>query len=109
MPRSAVCLLACALLPVVSRAAEARHMEVQLDARQARLKLLSARLVVPAMPGPLTLCCPRWIPGEHGPTGPIADLSGLKITAKGKPVVWKRDGVDLYSFHCTVPEGADGV
>ena len=29
---------------------------------------------------------PKWIPGEHGPTGPITDLGGLKITAAGKPL-----------------------
>jgi hypothetical protein len=42
------------------------------------------REVIPASPGPLTLYYPKWIPGEHGPTGPIINLAGLKFTAGAK-------------------------
>src|SRR5204863_396163 len=42
-------------------------------------------------------------------SGPIADLSGLKIQAGGKSVPWRRDDVDLYAFHCTVPDGANTI
>src|SRR5262249_46059767 len=80
-----------------------------LDASEAPRKILHARLVIPARPGPLTLLYPKWIPGEHGPTGPVTDLAGLKITAAGKPLAWRRDEVDMYALHCTVPEGADNV
>src|SRR3974390_3453064 len=55
-----------------------RPMELSVDATEAPRKLLHARLVIPASPGPLTLCYPRWIPGEHAPSGPITDLAGLK-------------------------------
>ena len=48
-------------------------------------------------------------PGRASPVGPIIDLSGLKLTAGGKPLTWRRDDVDLYAFHCTVPAGADAV
>jgi hypothetical protein len=34
-------------------------------------------------PGPLTLLCPEWIPGEHGPTGPVTDLVNLRISGGG--------------------------
>ena len=34
---------------------------------------------MPAKPGPMTLLYPEWIPGEHGPTGPMVNLVGLKI------------------------------
>jgi predicted metalloprotease with PDZ domain len=92
------------------RAADAhRPIELSVDATEAPRKLLHARLVIPAAPGPLTLYYPKWIPGEHMPNGPINDLSGLKIQAGGRPVAWKRDDVDLYAFHCIVPEGADAV
>lgn len=87
----------------------ARPMELDLDATQAPRKLFQARLVIPAAPGPLTLSYPQWIPGEHSPSGPIADLSGLKLRAGGQALSWRRDEVDLYTFHCTVPEGADRV
>jgi predicted metalloprotease with PDZ domain len=112
MSRTAVLCLALSLLPgAAAPAAEParRPIELNLDATEAPRKLLHARLVIPAKPGPLTLYYPKWIPGEHMPSGPINDLSGLKIRAGGKPLTWKRDDVDLYAFHCTVPEGADAV
>ena len=86
-----------------------RPIELSVDATEAPRKLLHARLVIPATPGPLTLYYPQWIQGEHQPNGPINDLSGLKIQAGGQPVPWKRDDVDLYAFHCTVPDGVDAV
>jgi predicted metalloprotease with PDZ domain len=54
----------------------------------------------------LTLVYPQWIPGEHGPTGPIVNLAGLKFTAGGKTIPWRRDEVDMYAFHLEVPTGA---
>jgi predicted metalloprotease with PDZ domain len=76
-----------------------------VDATEAPRNLFHARLVVPAQAGPMTLFYPEWIPGEHGPTGPIVDLAGLKITANGQPLAWRRDDVDLYAFHVEVPQG----
>ena len=49
---------------------------------------------------------PKWIPGEHGPTGPIDNQAGFVITAGGQPVKWERDPVEMYSYHLTVPAGA---
>jgi predicted metalloprotease with PDZ domain len=48
---------------------------------------------------------PEWIPGEHGPTGPVVDVAGLHIMADGKELVWRRDLVDMYAIHLTVPNG----
>ncbi len=76
-----------------------------VDATDAPRNLLHARLVVPATPGAMTLFYPQWIPGEHGPTGPIINLAGLRITAGGKPLAWRRDDVDMYAFHVDVPQG----
>lgn len=79
---------------------------ISLDAREAPQKILHARLTIPVKPGPLTLFYPKWIPGEHGPTGPITDLAGLKFTAAGKTISWRRDDVDMYAFHLEVPAAA---
>jgi predicted metalloprotease with PDZ domain len=103
-------LTAFFLVPLPAFADEpARPIELSVDATAAPRKLLHARLVIPAAPGPLTLYYPKWIPGEHAPTGPITELSGVKFRAGGKAVAWRRDDVDLYAFHCTVPEGADAL
>ncbi len=60
-------------------------------------------------PGPLTLLYPKWLPGNHSPTGPIDKLAGLMITAAGKPLAWKRDPVDVYAFHLDVPTGVSSL
>ena len=101
-------ILGFAASAVFARAAESHPPPIRLDvdARDAARKLFHARLTIPAAPGALTLLYPKWLPGEHGPTGPIADLAGLTITAGGFPVPWTRDPVEMYAFRCEVPAGA---
>ncbi len=62
---------------------------------------------IPVTPGPLTLYYPKYIPGEHGPTGPIVNLAGLVFRAHGKTLAWHRDPVDMYTFRLNVPKGAN--
>src|SRR6056297_1013210 len=62
---------------------------------------------IPVTPGELTLFYPKYIPGEHGPTGPIDNLAGLRINADGHTVAWHRDPVDMYTFRLVVPKGAN--
>src|SRR3981081_3585732 len=75
------------------------------DASDAPRKIFHAQLRIPAKPGTLTLYYPKWIPGEHAPTGPITDLTGLKFTASGKTLQWRRDLLDGFTFHVEVPAG----
>jgi predicted metalloprotease with PDZ domain len=86
--------------------ASAQDIRVQVDATDAPQRLFHAHLTIPAKPGPLTLLYPEWIPGEHGPTGPVVDLVGLKISANGQAIPWSRDAVNMYAFHVNVPAGA---
>jgi predicted metalloprotease with PDZ domain len=97
-------VLATVALSVISiPVTAAPALRLAVDASEAPRHILHARLRVPAAPGPLTLVYPKWIPGEHGPTGPIAGLVGLRITAAGKEIPWRRDPEDLYAFHVEVP------
>lgn len=86
-----------------------KAIRIRVDLTEAPRRIFHARMDIPAAPGPLTLEYPQWIPGEHGPTGPIADLAGLKFTSGGKPLVWRRDDVDMYAFHIDVPAGGSSV
>jgi predicted metalloprotease with PDZ domain len=90
-------------------AGRARPIEIQVDASEAARRLFHARLRIPREPGPLTLLYPKWIPGEHGPTGPLADVAGFRIKAGEKTLAWRRDELDLHAIHCEVPAGADGI
>ena len=59
--------------------------------------------------GPMTLLFPKWLPGNHGPSGQISKLASLVITANGKELVWKRDQIDVFAFHIDVPEGTKSL
>ncbi len=87
----------------------APHISIFVDATDAPRKIFHARLTIPAKPGNLTVYYPKWIPGEHGPTGPIQDLAGLHFTAKGQELPWRRDLLDGWTFHVEVPAGAASV
>lgn len=80
-------------------------ISISVDASAAQSKLFHAKLSIPVKPGPLVLMYPKWIPGEHGPTGPVVDLTGLKFTANGQPVSWRRDEIEMYAIHLNVPAG----
>ena len=97
---------ACALA-AASAWGQQPPIKLDVDATDATRKILHAHLQFPVQPGPLTLLYPKWIPGEHEPDGPITDLSGLKMSALGKPAAWRRDDDDMFSFHVQVPAGAD--
>jgi predicted metalloprotease with PDZ domain len=84
-------------------------IRLHVDAADAPRRMLHARLDVPASPGPLTLLYPKWIPGNHAPTGPASDVAGLKLTAMGQPLRWHRDDIDMYAVHCEVPPGSNAV
>jgi len=88
-----------------TRAEEA--ISVTVDATGIQHKLLHASLIIPVKPGPLTLYYPKWIPGEHGPDGPISNLTGLKFEADGKTIPWQRDLLDVFTFHVEIPRGVN--
>jgi predicted metalloprotease with PDZ domain len=95
------------LSPVVAFAQQ--PIRLQVDATEAARKIYHAELTIPAAPGPMNLFYPKWIPGEHAPTGPIIDLVGLKFSSHGQTLQWKRDPVELFAFHLIVPPGADSI
>lgn len=100
----------CCLLLLIGLPLRAdQPITIDVDATEAPRKLFHARLTIPVEPGPLTLYYPKWIPGEHAPSGPIADVAGLKIHAGDTVLPWRRDDVDMFAIHCTVPEGVKSI
>src|SRR5260370_15319144 len=93
------------ILPLSIRAGEPAPVTLTVDGREIDKERIEARLVIPVKPGPLTLLYPKWLPGTHGPGGPIGRVGGLKLSAGGKPVPWQRDPLEMFAFHCEVPEG----
>ncbi len=84
-------------------------VSLRVDATDVARRVIHVNMVLPAKPGPMTLLYPEWIPGEHGPTGPVVNLVGLKIAAGGTVIPWRRDSVNMYAFHVDVPAGASSL
>jgi len=80
-----------------------------VDATDAPRRLFHVHIAMPAKTGAMTLLYPEWIPGEHGPTGPIVNLVGLKIQGGGQTIAWKRDSVNMFAFHLDVPAGVSAL
>jgi predicted metalloprotease with PDZ domain len=99
-------MLAAMMAPRVLAQSD-QAISLTVDASQAPLKIIRAHIVMPVKAGPLTLYYPKWIPGEHAPDGPIANLTGLKFSADGKTIPWDRDLLDVFTFHVDVPTGAE--
>src|SRR5580698_662183 len=78
---------------------------IAVDASAAPRKIFHATLKIPASAGDLILYYPKWIPGEHAPDGPVIDLAGLKFSAGGKTLKWRRDLLDGFTIHVDVPAG----
>jgi len=106
-PKRKLFLLLGVLAFIPSAWAQSGTIRLSADLREAPRRIFHARLELPVKPGPMTLLYPKWIPGEHAPDGPIADLVGLKLSANGKTIPWRRDEVDMYMFHIDVPSGAN--
>jgi len=85
--------------------APASPIVLHVDLTDAPRRLLHAHMQIPVSSGPLTLEYPQWIPGDHRPTGPIDNLSGIRVRANGQDLSWRRDDVDMYAFHVDVPSG----
>lgn len=85
-------------------------IRLEVDATDTVQRIYRVKETIPvASSGPMTLLFPAWLPGNHAPRGQIEKLAGLKITADGKPVAWRRDSLNVYAFHISVPEGAKNV
>ncbi len=82
-------------------------ISLYINAKDVSKRLLHSKEIIQVKPGPLTLVYPEWIPGEHGPTGPVVDMAGLIISTNGKKIQWRRDLVDMYAIHCQIPENSD--
>ena len=82
---------------------------LRVDAADAPRNILHSTVTIPVDPGPVTLVYPKWIPGNHRPTGPIQNVTGLHIKSGGQELEWQRDLVDMYAFHFQVPQGTHEV
>ena len=82
---------------------------IHVDASDTLQGTFRVHETIPVAAGAMTLLYPQWIPGDHSPTGPIANFAGLRLSANGKPLMWKRDKYNVYAFHVDVPAGVSSI
>jgi predicted metalloprotease with PDZ domain len=84
-------------------------MVLKLDASNTAQNIFRVTQSIPVKPGKMTLLYPQWVPANHGPSSPINQMAGLKISANGKPLEWRRDNVNVFAFHLDVPAGVKSI
>jgi predicted metalloprotease with PDZ domain len=107
--RALLGLLCCAMFAMPCAAAEVPLIRLEVDATDAPRNIFHVKETISARSGLFTVVYPKWIPGNHRPSGPIANLTGLHFAAAGKPIPWERDPVDMYAFHVKVPAEATEI
>ena len=72
-----------------ARAADPPVIELEVDLTGVARRVVHTKLTIPANPGPLTLYYPKWIPGTHGPIGPVSEQAGLRVKAGETVLPWR--------------------
>ena len=95
--------------PALSSAPYPGTLKLSVDATDLAHRVFKVREEIPVAPGPLRVYYPQWLPGNHGPAGPIHEIAGLRFRGNGQVIGWKRDPLDMYSFLLEVPAGVSTV
>jgi Peptidase M61 N-terminal domain len=101
-----VCVAVCSAPPVAAPRdiPYPGVITLAVDATDLAHAVLSIHEVVPvAGLARITLRYPKWVVGNHGPSGPIDKLAGLVVSAGGQRLEWVRDPVDVYAFDVALP------
>jgi predicted metalloprotease with PDZ domain len=96
-------------LPVAADTPYPGVIHLSVDLRDTQQRIFRVHESIPVQPGPLVLLYPKWIPGEHGPTGPIDTVVGFQITDAGKPLKWRRDLREPYAVRVLIPADVHAV
>ena len=102
--------VALAPIPAANDEAYPGVIKLHVDATDIDRRLIQVRQTIPVSgPGPLILFYPQWIPGNHGPVGPVANVGGLTFTANGQRLEWVRNTVQPWAYQIEVPAGVSEV
>ncbi len=97
-------------IPTARDIARPGVLNLAVDASDVTRGIFQVQETIPvSSAGPLTLLYPKWLPGNHCPSGPITELAGIQFSAGGHTLAWQRDPVDVFAFHLDVPPGVKAV
>jgi len=85
-------------------------LQLTVDATDVTRGIFRIRERIPVTAaGDLVLLYPKWVPGGHSPRGDIKNVTGVRVSANGRPLKWMRDPLDVFAFHVSVPQGVSAV
>lgn len=93
--------------------AQTATLQVAIDATDLPRKLLRSTVTislneVAREDGTVALWYPKWVPGSHGPGGPIENVAGMLVKdAAGNRLPWLRTVGDVHRVKVSVPADVD--
>ena len=91
-------------------AGEAPKLTIEVDARGSAAPASADANSVALPARQACLWFPKWVPGAHGPIGPVQNVAGLRVeTSAGIPVQWHRDESEPFRIECNVPGGVTEI
>ena len=105
----ALLMLAATATNAGAQVASAPAMKLFVDETQAYRRIAFVHEEIRVQPGRVALAYPRWIPGEHGPTGPIQNLAALQVHSANLTLPWTRDPDDINTINIEAPPTADAI
>lgn len=103
----ALIAIAAVSIGALAQGSSAPAMTLIVDETQAARRIAFVHEEIPVQPGTLALAYPSWIPGDHGPTGPLQQFAALRIHSGNLTLPWERDPEEIYTIHVDVPRGTD--
>ena len=97
------------VIPALLLTAAASPILLDVDATQIDRGVTRVQETIPTSGGKRAFYFPKFIPGEHRPSGPINNLLDLHFYVAGREVEWNRDPAELYRFVVDVPRGASSL
>jgi predicted metalloprotease with PDZ domain len=89
--------------------AYAGEIHLVVDATDTSRRIVHVHETLSGIGSDTVLFYPKWLPGTHAPEGPIERIAGIRMTAKGTPVSWTRDPVDVYAFRVHPKPGTQSI
>jgi predicted metalloprotease with PDZ domain len=100
---------AAASIPTPRDRPFAGEIHLDVDASDVNRHIVHVKETISGLAPDAVLLYPKWLPGTHAPEGPIDRLAGLTMTARGAPISWTRDTVDIYAFRPHLPAGTTSL
>ena len=79
----------------ISSELHAQAIRIHVDLTDAPKNIYRSQLQIPVKAGDISLVFPKWIPGNHRPSGPIGGLTGIRMSAGGHSINWERDPIEM--------------